>query len=100
MEKQKAISGIIENFDFEKVHKVMEFLEWGWQDDGVPTIGKLMLSAQKRLEEAFDYCNSNKTNYYTGSGGFHIKADYDKKEGCTYLELSFQLANWDYYEER
>ncbi len=99
--KEKAISEIIENFNFERVHKVMEFLNWTWWDsENVPTIGGLVLSAQSRLSETFDRCNSLKENTTTGSGGFFVRAEYNEKEGgCDYLKLTFQLNEWEYYEE-
>lgn len=31
----------MQEFDFEKVHKVMEFLNWKWYDVGVPSVVKM-----------------------------------------------------------
>lgn len=27
---------LMKRFDFERVHRVMQFLNWGWSDGGVP----------------------------------------------------------------
>jgi hypothetical protein len=38
-----AVEDILDEFDFEKVKKVMDFLDWKWHaaEDGVPRIGEL-----------------------------------------------------------
>lgn len=103
MDKQKAIENIIENFDFDKVHKVMTFLNWGWatvEEGGIPSIGKLIIHSQKYLSDVFDMCTRTKKDYYTGTGGFFVEAQYNNEENCCdYLKLRFELDSWDSYDE-
>lgn len=41
MNIQEIIDGIIEDFDFDRVHDVMEYMDWGWRGEGVSSIEKL-----------------------------------------------------------
>ena len=45
----KMIDDIIENFDFKRVHSVMEHLNWKWIDKGVPSIDDLKDTARHLL---------------------------------------------------
>ena len=91
-QRDELIKEIIENFDFIKVHKVMIYLEWGWHDGEVPTIGKLVLRSKEMLKEAYD--KSKKNHYFVETGGF--KAEYNAPEN--YMQLSFILENFDSYD--
>ena len=101
MDREQLIKEIIENFDFEKVAKVMKFLDWTyWDSKETPSVGKLVISAQNQLSEAFDKCCSNKCAFATGTGGFSALGEYNKEtQTCDYLELSFKLTSWEAYEE-
>lgn len=83
--KEKHIQYIIENFNFEKVHKVMELLNWTWlMSNDVPTIDELKKSATRLLN---DIC---KEDFDTSStGGFKV-TKYDD-----HLELEFIISNYD-----
>lgn len=99
MNKEKAIENIIENFDFERVCKVMKYLDWKWRDaEESPSIGALVIEAQKQLSYAFDECLKRKKDIKTGTGGFVCRATYDNSK-VDILELVFELDSWDYYEE-
>ena len=46
----REIFEIMDNFDFERVHKVMETLDWKWASTrGVPTLRDIELMAQRLL---------------------------------------------------
>lgn len=86
-DKDNAINEVIDNFDFEKVHKVMELLEWKWafcggSDYGIPSTQDLIDLAERILGEAWD----EKTRIATG--GFVAEYD-DSGDGKPWLELSF-----------
>lgn len=85
-EKQKKI--IMDNFDWEKVHKVMKFLKWTWatslEDNSVPSIRELKLSALWHLNSL------DKENLYCSSSGGLIAR---KVNGNYYL--AFELTSWD-----
>jgi hypothetical protein len=63
----KQIDSIMENFNFENVHKVMEFLNWEWQDMGIPSISQLKLEAERLLLLAV-----SKKHKIIGTGGFEV----------------------------
>jgi hypothetical protein len=94
---EKLIEGILENFNFEKVRKTMEFLDWKYFDsEETPTTYRLIKSAEKRLEEAYKKATEDKQNYYVASGGFKAFAEYNEETGIVdFLELSFVLTSWD-----
>lgn len=83
---EKKISKILDNFDFERVHKAMIALEWNWclgmWGDGIPSVGALQKTARELLSEAW----TKKTTI--SSGGF--SAVYDDGD----LVLRFILEEW------
>ena len=49
---KENIDKMINNFDFEKVHKVMSFLDWRWYPlNVVPSIDELKKQARELLEQ-------------------------------------------------
>jgi hypothetical protein len=70
---------IIANFDFEKVHKVMEFLNWEWREQGVPNIPQLKETAMMLLDTVCEKGDGT----ITATGGFTAELI----DG--YLELRF-----------
>ncbi len=104
--KQELINEVLDNFDFEKVHKVMTFLDWKWislsdATNEVPSIAKLVRTAQQYLEMAYDglaKASYEDNQYMVGSGGFEAQAKrypagLDKPD--VLLTLSFNLAQWE-----
>lgn len=84
---KEKIEQIMENFDFEKVHKVMVALEWEWYlgtwgGFGIPSVGAIQKAARRLLSEAW----TNKTTVSTG--GF--SAEYDDGD----LIFRFILEEW------
>lgn len=65
---EKKISEILDNFDFEMVHKAMIALEWNWYmgicGEGIPSVGALKKVAGELLSDAW----MKKTTI--SSGGF------------------------------
>lgn len=100
MDINKAIQNIIENFDYEKVRKVMVFLDWIWIDNPEPpTIGRMITSNSRYLKEVYDKCNKAKENYIIKTGGFAYKAYWDESlNKVSSVELCFELSSWEYYE--
>ena len=96
--REQLISEIVENFDWERTHKAMSLLKWQWAntitEDGVPTIGNLMVTAMKLLQDAYDGAMKEKKTYYSCTGGFEAVAHIDEDELWN-LELQFVLASWD-----
>lgn len=68
------IEKVIENFDFVKVHKVMESLNWTWvtkkkkkKKKKIPSIKKM----KKHVRELYEDCKKNKLDCCS-SGGFEV----------------------------
>ena len=62
----EIINEILDEFDFEKVHRTMKVLEWTWYgSDGVPSIGDLRRQARELLQELL----RNDRYHLTGTGG-------------------------------
>lgn len=62
---ENASKEIMQNFDFDKVHKVMEFLDWKWYgtENGVPTTFELVKEVKDRLNELIERaCNEAADN--------------------------------------
>ena len=104
--KEDLINEVLDNFDFDKVHKAMTALEWKWygfQEDTleVPSIARLIRTAEKYLSQAYDGLAKNEWNsneYMTASGGFEAwakryPAGLDKPD--VLLILNFNLATWE-----
>lgn len=97
----KDIEDILDEFDFDVVKKVMNFLDWQWQDadEGVPRIGELRKKARLLLSEvavkvllsAEIAAESN-----IATGGFRVAAyKYDDK---VLFRLAFELAEFDNFD--
>ena len=79
------IDNILDEFDFERVHKAMVALNWQWHNtDGVPTIGDLRRNARNLLIEV-----THDNHVMVGSGGF-----YAYNEDGT-LGLRFEVASYE-----
>ena len=94
--KEKVIENIIENFNFVKVHKVMESLDWVYSgEEEPPTVGRLVLSMQETLDTIWKMLDT-RNNYKISSGGFFYFGEVfeDKK----YIEVVFAVTSWDNYE--
>jgi hypothetical protein len=88
---------IIDNFDFEKVHRCMTLMDWRWATtNGVPSLEDIKNTASRLLLDVIIGIRFSAT-YNVGTGGFHVT--YDKKYDG--ILLSFVITEWDdsYIEE-
>lgn len=97
------VETILDYFDFEKVKKVMDTLEWQWWDTGIPEISDLRIKARSLLKTVINgvqktYPNDATGDYYTATGGFHVTAKVYEGDPKIYLRLSFCIADWNNYE--
>ena len=80
-----SIDNILDEFDFERVHKVMVALNWQWHNtDGVPTIGDLRRTARDLLRSVVQ-----DNHVMVGSGGFFAYKDAEV------LGLRFEVASYE-----
>lgn len=98
------VEEIMDNFEFEKVHEVMDALKWEWVD----TSGCFRVPSEKELRKrTSEMLYQTINNYITGimngedrdnparisSGGFECTFDGES------LSLNFVLADWTAYNE-
>ena len=86
IKERDLIDEIMDNFDFEKVHRVMTAVEWTWATiGGVPEVRDLRTTARKLLKGAF-------VSGLYGTGGLYATYQNDV------LRLSFNVDSWSAYE--
>lgn len=89
--QRDLIDQIMDNFNFENVHKTMVLLDWKWCTcNGIPTIEELRMSARKMMIDVIE-----RNCYSVSSGGF--KTEWKKDE--EYLLLSFHVSEWDAWHD-
>lgn len=88
-QKQQAIESIIEEFDFEKVLKTMEFLEWSWIGHKKLTLEILINKAYYLLNGVANEKYDNGDCYEFATGGF-VARTY-----CGELSLKFVISSWE-----
>jgi len=101
----KMIDEIMDEFDFNRIEAVMEFLDWKWAgDNGLErvTVNMLKKEARRLLRGAADarlgaYKNTHwEQGIIHGCGGFQAMAFCDEdKTKITGLDLKFILEEWD-----
>ena len=78
-------------YDFERVHKAMEALNWKWSSpNGVPSIDELKEQAVDLLIRCFQHSEKNKEDWFVASGGFEASSYY-KEDGEIDFELKFVI---------
>lgn len=89
------IDQILDCFDFEKVKKVMDFLNWEWfSSNGVPEIYELRKHARRLMNIAVAECIKTNQKYFTECGGFRVECDKYEDDPKVYIRLSFVLTSW------
>jgi hypothetical protein len=92
------IMDCLDEFDFERVHKVMTFLDWTWADSTeVPDILALRRNCRKYLQEVVRGALERKDEggeFIMGSGGFRYESKL-YEDGFLWLRMSFTIEDWD-----
>lgn len=89
---------ILDNFEFEKVHKAMVALDWGWGSLGgerrVPEVSELKIEARKLLTEVIDR-HIETGNKWVGisTGGFDTEL-LVCDDGIPDMSLRFYVDEW------
>ena len=96
------IDYVLDHFDFEKCHKVMELLNWKWWNTGgVPSIGEMRQFARELVRDAvrgmFEQDTVTK-DYTVECGGFLVKAEQEYPGQKVYISLRFNVTSWDNYD--
>ncbi len=90
----EQIEDLLDEFDFGKVKKVMDFLEWTYHDsvDKEVSIGEIRRMARYLLENAYNADLS--PEYMTGSGGFEVTRYMYPGDHTKYISLKFVVTEW------
>jgi len=97
----QMIDEIIDEFDFNRVQRAMDYLNWKWVGESV-TVDMLKEEARRLLKGAAearlgDYKNTHwEQGIINATGGFQAMAWCNKdKTKIDALDLKFILADWD-----
>ena len=93
-----TIMDCLDEFDFERVHDVMKYLNWTWSDvKGVPEITDLRKHCRKYLQEVVRGALERKDEggeFIMASGGFRYESKL-YEDGFLWLRMSFTIEDWD-----
>lgn len=96
---ENMIEEILNNFDFEKVQKVMNFLDWTWFSCGRPQIHHLKGTAQQLMHCAVDgvrkKCKNVNEPYFCATGGFKATAYRNVFNHLIHIQLEFIVSDWE-----
>ena len=95
--EEQTIEKIIENFDFEKVQKIMKHLNWiYWDSKDTPSIERLKETAISNLEICCNALNKKRKKRAVCCACGFVATARKYKDGELCLELSFQItsSNW------
>lgn len=88
------IEDLLDEFDFDKVKKVMDHLEWNYYNsaDKQVSIGELRRMARDLLERVYntDACS----DYFTACGGFEATRYMYPGDPEKYITLKFVVTEW------
>lgn len=93
---QEIIDEVINDFNFNRVHDVMKYMNWKWSGE-VPSIEKLKTKASNLLQDVYiKYLINHADEQYTiRVGGLEVY--YTNINGEDYFELKFILESVDNY---
>lgn len=93
-EDRENIDDILDHFNFDKVHKAMQALDWKWvAEDGfaIPEVYQLRKEARRLMEMVSDNLAKGNDEYYVGTGGFVAKGRRFPGDPKKYLTLYFYI---------
>jgi hypothetical protein len=91
----ETIMDCLDEFDFDKVHKVMFFLNWRYSDcNDVPTVEYLRKKTRKYLIETAKEAIQRKGEFICGTGGFRYEAKFYEND-YLWIRMAFIIEDWD-----
>ncbi len=94
------LNEIMNQFDFNKVHKCMKLMDWKWGifskesapniTYNVPTLENIKNSAKDLITTVIISYLRTKTSGFTGTGGLEIFYNHQQD----YIEIKFVLTEW------
>lgn len=91
-EINSTVNEVMDLFDYERVHKVMEFLDWKWAGKGIPEIYDLRVESRRLLEKVANKVIEGEEYYFSATGGFKAEA-WKNDDDTLGLRLSFILED-------
>lgn len=91
-EINSTVNEVMDLFDYERVHKVMEFLDWEWAGKSIPEIYDLRVESRRLLEEVANKVIEGEEYYFVATDGFKAEA-WKNDDDTLGLRLSFILEN-------
>ena len=102
MSCNKTVEGVLQHFDFDKVHSVMKAFDWKWvsydsyeNEAKVPSIQRLVLRASSLLQDVYHGVQETSKRCVISCGGFTAEAER-YEDGEVLLTLSFVVTDWNY----
>jgi len=101
---KRVLNDVFDNFDFERVKKTMDALDWKWdnltryipldgfkekKDSYVPTLDEIKEEAARLMWE----CATQNVSVIA-TGGFRVEKDFSDPDD-PWMRLSFEVADWD-----
>lgn len=98
IKEQAMIDEIMDEFEFEKVKKVMDCLKWKWcKSEGenyyfeVPSLREIKRRGRSLLKDAILKIGKNEKDFYINIGGFVVEINrYDDDEELI-ISLAFEI---------
>lgn len=96
----KEVETILDDFDFYKVQKTMQALNWTWASTGaeVPDIGDLRRVARQLLNQVYVVLDVQ-DEFSVATGGFKAEGRMFTRSNKKYLRLDFIISSWDNYND-
>ena len=91
MSDEEKINEVLENFNFDKVQMVMDFLHWKWINNGtfaIPSYYRMIENAKDLLYR----CKNSKDETVTISTGGFVAHKNKNEEGENLYSLSFVIC--------
>lgn len=93
MTDEEIIEDILDEFDFYKVQKTMEALEWTWGNPAeYPSIGEMRKVARGLMRDLIKITEGGMS-----TGGFVARKRTINDGGDPLYELAFVVTSWDNY---
>lgn len=92
---EKMRDNIIDNFNYEQVHKTMVALDWEWWYCGIPDIQTLIIESRRLLDDVIEQHLSDGRKYCCiATGGFEAMLNICEEDGIPDLSLKFVVYDW------
>ena len=86
---EKVLNKVFDNFDFERVKKVMDVLNWSWVSF-IPTLNEIKEQAANLM---WDFATTDVDVISTG--GFRVEKDFSDPSSL-WMRLTFEVEDYDY----